>query len=52
MEKPKEKKLIELPKENIGCVSGFCKVNTTPPVGDRGVVEELEKAIKKENKGK
>ena len=45
-EKSNDKRLIEIPSEHISNASGFNEINTTPPAGDRGVVEELEKALK------
>jgi len=38
---------IEIPEENICDASGFTKINTTLPEGDRGSVEELEKSLEK-----
>ncbi len=42
-----KEKTIEIPEENICDASGFIKINTTLPEGDRGSVEELDKSLEK-----
>ncbi len=44
--------LIGLPEEHILNASGFNKINTTNPSGDRGDVEELDNALKKDKSKK
>jgi hypothetical protein len=46
----KEENLIKIPEENIARASGFVDVNSTKAVGDKGAVEELDKAMKNEGK--
>jgi hypothetical protein len=42
-----EKIPIEIPDKNCGDASGFSEINTTPQGGDKGNVEELDRAIKR-----
>jgi len=44
----KKEELVKVPEDHIANASGFAEINTTRPVGDKGAVEELDRAIKKE----
>ena len=43
-----EKIPIKIPDEKCGNASGFIDINTTTPGGDKGNVEELDRAIKRD----
>ncbi|MBR9705825.1 hypothetical protein GOV14_02200 [Candidatus Pacearchaeota archaeon] len=43
-----ENDLIKLPKEHVGKATGFTEFNTTLPTGNKGAVEELDIALKKD----
>tara|TARA_Y100000310_G_C20637618_1_gene792062 strand:- start:64 stop:225 length:162 start_codon:yes stop_codon:yes gene_type:complete len=52
MEKKKseEEALIKIPEENICEACDFVDKNTTKPSGNKGAVEELDKALKKQTR--
>lgn len=50
--KSKEESLIKIPEENIVQACDFIDANTTKPSGGKGTVEELDKALKNQEKVK